>query len=123
MFNRPEHVDNYKSISALKYKVNKAEVPQYVEEFEHVARDDVLMIANISLEEIQVCGLVFLLLSGKSVMSSSHWKCVKIRRYTNFYAELVAGVFSRHQIATVRKYPLFSPPKVYINVDFCVSQF
>ena len=57
MFNRPEHVDNYKSISALKYKVNKAEVPQYVEEFEHVARDDVLMIANISLEEIQVCDL------------------------------------------------------------------
>ena len=54
LFNRPEHVDNYKSISALKYKVNKAEVPQYVEEFEHVARDDVLMIANISLEEIQV---------------------------------------------------------------------
>ena len=54
MFNRPEHVENYKSISALKYKINKSEVPQYVEEFEHVARDDVLMIANISLEEIQV---------------------------------------------------------------------
>lgn len=55
LFNRPEHVDKYKSISSLKYRVNDVVVPQYVDDFESEARDDVLMIANISLEDIQVC--------------------------------------------------------------------
>lgn len=55
LFNRPEHLEQYKSISTLKYRVDNSEVKPYVEDFENVARDDVLMIANISLEEIQVC--------------------------------------------------------------------
>ena len=56
MFNRPEHVDSYKSISALKYKVETHKLNSYLTEFESKANDDVLMISNISLGDIQVRG-------------------------------------------------------------------
>ena len=56
LFNRPEHVDSYKSISALKYKVETHKLNSYLTEFESKANDDVLMISNISLGDIQVRG-------------------------------------------------------------------
>ena len=54
MFNRLEHVDSYKSISALKYKRETHKLNSYVTEFESKANDDVLMIGNTSLGDINV---------------------------------------------------------------------
>lgn len=54
LFNRPEHLDKYKNISSLKYKVTKSTVEEYVQDFDAHVKNDVLMIANISVEDVQV---------------------------------------------------------------------
>lgn len=54
LFNRPEHVSKYKDIASLKYSVDNAALENYVQDFDNQIKDDTLMIANVSLDEIQV---------------------------------------------------------------------
>ncbi|XP_013405388.1 uncharacterized protein LOC106170172 [Lingula anatina] len=53
LFTRPEHVPNYQKISELRLAMEEEDIQEYVEGFETDVRDEVLMIGNISLEEIQ----------------------------------------------------------------------
>ena len=55
LFRRPEQEPNYKNISSLKLELEEEPIDPYIERFEDDVRDDVLMIGNISLEEVQVC--------------------------------------------------------------------
>ncbi|XP_022101493.1 uncharacterized protein LOC110985071 [Acanthaster planci] len=52
-FQRPEHEPNYKKISVLRQEMEEEEIDPYISQFDDTIRDDVLMIGNISLEEVQ----------------------------------------------------------------------
>ncbi|XP_067943495.1 uncharacterized protein [Watersipora subatra] len=53
LFNQPEHKHNVNNIKLLKYEVEEGHVQSYVEDFETKAKDEVLVVGDISLEEIQ----------------------------------------------------------------------
>ena len=53
-FQRPEHEPNYKKISNLRQEMEEEEIDPYISQFDDTIKDDVLMIGNISLEEVQV---------------------------------------------------------------------
>ena len=53
-FQRPEHEPNYKKISNLRQEIEEEEIDPYISQFDDTIKDDVLMIGNISLEEVQV---------------------------------------------------------------------
>ncbi|XP_072021333.1 uncharacterized protein [Amphiura filiformis] len=53
LFKRPEHEPNYKTISSLKIEMEEEPIDPYITRFEDDIKDDVLMIGNISLEEVQ----------------------------------------------------------------------
>lgn len=55
LFTQAEHKHNYNNIQLLKYEVEEEKVQGYVDEFETEAKDDVLVVGDISLGEIQVC--------------------------------------------------------------------
>lgn len=44
----------YKDISTLRYSVDNSKMGAYVQDFDSQIKDDTLMIANVSLDEIQV---------------------------------------------------------------------
>ncbi|XP_033640408.1 uncharacterized protein LOC117300735 [Asterias rubens] len=52
-FQRPEHEPNYKKISNLRQEMEEEEIDPYISQFDDTIKDDVLMIGNISLEEVQ----------------------------------------------------------------------
>ncbi|XP_038052469.1 uncharacterized protein LOC119725181 [Patiria miniata] len=52
-FQRPEHEPNYKKISVLRQEMEEEEIDPYISQFDDTIKDDVLMIGNISLEEVQ----------------------------------------------------------------------
>ena len=54
LFTQPEHKHNFNNIQLLKYEVEEEHVQPYVDEFEEGAKDEVLVVGDISLEEIQV---------------------------------------------------------------------
>ena len=54
LFARPEHVPNYQKISELRIQLEEDEIKPYIVDFDSNVQDDVLMVGNISLEEIQV---------------------------------------------------------------------
>ena len=54
LFKRPEHEPNYKTISSLKLEMEEEPIDPYIVRFEDDVKEDVLMIGNISLEEVQV---------------------------------------------------------------------
>ncbi|XP_030829615.1 uncharacterized protein LOC582863 isoform X1 [Strongylocentrotus purpuratus] len=53
LFNRPEHEPSYRQISHLRQELEEEKIDPYIDRFEDNVRDDVLMIGNISLEEVQ----------------------------------------------------------------------
>lgn len=53
LFTREEHVPKYEKISELKLAMEKEEYPAYLNEFEEGVKDDVVMLGQISLEEVQ----------------------------------------------------------------------
>ncbi|XP_045180354.2 uncharacterized protein LOC123539694 isoform X3 [Mercenaria mercenaria] len=53
LFSRPEHVDKYQKITKLKLEMEESEMSPYLDHFEAGVRDDVLMIGNVSLEDVQ----------------------------------------------------------------------
>ncbi|XP_072175940.1 uncharacterized protein [Diadema setosum] len=53
LFNRPEHEPSYRQISHLRQEMEEEPIDPYIDRFEDNIRDDVLMIGNISLEEVQ----------------------------------------------------------------------
>ena len=54
LFHRPEHEPSYRQISTLRQEIEEEPIDPYIDHFEDNVRDDVLMIGNISLEEVQV---------------------------------------------------------------------
>lgn len=53
LFSRPEHVEKYQKISKLKLEMQESEMSPYLDHFEAGVRDDLLMIGNVSLEDVQ----------------------------------------------------------------------
>ncbi|XP_077989963.1 uncharacterized protein LOC144444426 [Glandiceps talaboti] len=53
LFTKPEHEPQYQKIKELTLELEKEEIDPYVTEFDDKVRDDVLMIGNISLEDVQ----------------------------------------------------------------------
>ena len=59
LFQIPTHIQNYKKIADLRMQIEDEELDPYVDEFHTGTQDDILMIGNISLEEIQVKSVIF----------------------------------------------------------------
>ncbi|XP_052761377.1 uncharacterized protein LOC128204074 isoform X2 [Mya arenaria] len=53
LFSRPEHVDKYQKITKLKLEMEEQEMSPYLNQFEDGVKDDLLMIGNVSLEDVQ----------------------------------------------------------------------
>ena len=54
LFAHPDQVTSFKKISDLKMEMEQTDIDNYVEKFETGVKDDVLLIGDISLEEVQV---------------------------------------------------------------------
>ena len=57
LFAHPDQVTKFKKISDLKMEMEQTDIDNYVEKFETGVKDDVLLIGDISLEEVQVRSL------------------------------------------------------------------
>ncbi|KAH3752765.1 hypothetical protein DPMN_187391, partial [Dreissena polymorpha] len=53
LFSRPEHVDKYQKITKLRLEMEEQEMAPYLHQFEEGVRDDLLMVGNVSLEDVQ----------------------------------------------------------------------
>ncbi|XP_069105787.1 capping protein inhibiting regulator of actin dynamics-like [Argopecten irradians] len=53
LFTRPEHLPRFKKISELKQEIVDAELGPHLEQFEEGVKDDVVMLGQISLEDVQ----------------------------------------------------------------------
>ncbi|XP_041361349.1 uncharacterized protein LOC121377431 [Gigantopelta aegis] len=53
LFTRPEHVPNYQKISELRLEIEEAKLGPYLEDFADGVKDDVVLLGEISLDEIQ----------------------------------------------------------------------
>ncbi|OWF49741.1 uncharacterized protein LOC110451314 [Mizuhopecten yessoensis] len=53
LFTRPEHLPRFQKISELKQEIEDAELGPHLEQFEEGVKDDVVMLGQISLEDVQ----------------------------------------------------------------------
>lgn len=53
LFTGPTHIPHFTKISELKLEIEKAELGEYLDEFEEGVKDEVVMLGQISLDEVQ----------------------------------------------------------------------
>jgi len=62
LFSQPQHKHSRNNIQLLTYEADEERVQEYVSEFEAAAADEILTVGKISLEEIQVCSMLYTML-------------------------------------------------------------